>query len=325
MLKIFKTNNLIAQVLMLLGLVIVLWGGAFVNPEPMAPGENFAPLYDWLYDHLSPFPRLCTLLGLLLVVGEGILLNYILNEFKLLPNNTMLPMFLYVLLMSFSGNLLTVNSFLICNLFVILAVGQLFTSGVLVLPFNKTFNASMFLGIAILLDSIAATLLLFLLLVIVVYRLYSWRDIVVILLGLLAPYILFFTWMFLIDRLEYSLYLMVYSMEEIHLILDFSNMPLAITHCILLVMILASMVVSIGDASDNTAIFRRNAAVINSLNVVAFAALLYGLALPFNTQIFAIVFAFMGTIFFLSPHRRNWIFEVLMGLLIVMSIVNCYL
>ena len=93
-------KNYINQYLFILLISILLWVGSFIAPQPMAEYESFSYLYSLFYTLLSPFPLLATILAYIMVFTQGLMFNQIFNRQNLIPNNTLLPMFLYVLFLS---------------------------------------------------------------------------------------------------------------------------------------------------------------------------------------------------------------------------------
>jgi hypothetical protein len=194
MLKLFEKSTGF-QVVVILVVTILLWMHALAHPQPMTPPDTFAPLYGLLYS-LSLSPFLSVLIAMLLVIAGGILLNLMLSNAGLVSQNSLLPTLFYILFMSATADTLTPT--LIVGVLAIAFVSMLLLhSTLLTIPSDKIFGATALIGICSLIYLPSLTLLIAYLLVAVSYRLYSWRDWMVLLLGLLAPYLLLWIILFL--------------------------------------------------------------------------------------------------------------------------------
>ena len=298
----------------------LLWAKGFLHPAPLSLENGFSPLYDVLYDWLMPHPLLTTTIAMVLTIIEGVILCLILYNHKMLTSHTLLPMLFFVLAMGFQHASTTVTPILVCSLFILLALRQLMFGDNQNLPADRLFNATLFIGLSTLFYMPAACLLLPLLIVATIYKLYNWRDWVVILLGLMAPYILLMTYYYMTDELDYMLYLMGNDWAELKVEVLPMNTLQWVTNIVLALLILWCIVNSIGN-SDATTDFRRNNALIMLITIAAFAMMFFDNMLPLNSQLFAIPFAYSATVYFMSIKRRTWLFSVIIVVLFVLGTI----
>ena len=201
MLRLFKQSAPV-QIAAIIIAAALLWVRAFIEPIPMAAEYHFAPIYTLFYSWLNMTPRLASAVALLFVMAEGLWLNIILVEFKAAKPNSLMPTLLYLLAMSWNSHCLTITPMLLVNIMVIASFSQLLSNGATSLNVSRNFNAAFCIGLAALCYMPALSYVVPFLFIFIIYKLYRWRDIVVSLLGVIAPSLVFFTYAFLKDRLQ---------------------------------------------------------------------------------------------------------------------------
>ncbi|MGL5892047.1 MAG: hypothetical protein ACRC3B_19295, partial [Bacteroidia bacterium] len=88
---------------------VLLWLPAlFMQPVPVRAVHM--PLFGFVNEFMAAFPRLSQVLGLLLLLGEAFLLNYIVHQHQLLTKRSWLPALLTVVLGSSTGDLLQLTA-----------------------------------------------------------------------------------------------------------------------------------------------------------------------------------------------------------------------
>lgn len=308
MLKIFAKNGS-GQFVVLFLAIALLWMKGFLQPAPMRWENGFSPFYDVLYDWLMPHPILATILAMLLTIAEGVMLCMILYNHKMLAAPTFLPILFFILTMGFQHDATTMTPILICSFFTLLSLRQLMMGDNQNLPADRLCNATLFISLSTLFYMPAACLLLPLLIVATIYKLYGWRDWVVILLGLMSPYILLMTYYYMTDKLDYMMYLMGNDIAELKAtVLPMS--PLQWVSNIMLVLFIVWCLFSAFGNGDATTDFRRNNALIMLIALASLAMMFFDNMLPFNSQLFAIPFAYSASLHFMNKKRRLWVFDI---------------
>ena len=110
---VFKSNQKIVNVLVML-LAIILWLPSFFIGEDLSSLSLISTKIKWLDTFISLF----------LVVGQAIYLNFIVNEFKLIQQNSHLTSLFLVVLNSSCLWLLDLNEVVIANTFLLIAFHQ---------------------------------------------------------------------------------------------------------------------------------------------------------------------------------------------------------
>ena len=135
MLKLFR-KDVFLQAFIIIILAGVLWSRSFVN-QTAIPTQGGGYIYYQLAGWIPPI--VATILGFILMLLEGFLLNMQLYKNKLINQNTLMPMLFYVIAMSLTTDQLTLTPILIGNLFIITCIDNLMlTSTYLSLPIGKT-------------------------------------------------------------------------------------------------------------------------------------------------------------------------------------------
>lgn len=321
MIKIFRTN-IIQQILIITLVALLMWVRVFVHQTPMPAGKSI--LYAPIYSLLSKLPLLASILGFVLVVAEGFLFNALLYERKMIPSNTLLPTLVYIVAMSITDEMRTLSPIVISNIFIILTLRQLLlSSSLLSISTEKVFGAALLIAMATLFYTPAILFLVPLLIIFIIYQLYSWRDWVIMILGFLAPFVAIFTYFFIAGKMDGMMKLLVSEMTQ----LNFGTVQTDILQYAATLFFVLFLVVSLlylpSIASNSVVAFRKNTAVIGVLTISSLALMPYYRIFPPNCQLFALPIAFSGSIFLLNVKGKEWIWNTMLTLWLVISVCGC--
>lgn len=327
MLKLFERNTAF-QVVLTLVVTALLWGPSLVHPQSLAAPEGFAPLYQMLYN-LSPSPLLSVILAIALVLAGGFLLNLMMARTGLVSQNSLMPTLLFTL--SVSCQTETLSPTLIVSVLAIAIVKLLMLrSTLLTVSIDKIFGAAALIGICTMIYLPSLTLLIFYLLVAVSYRLYGWRDWMVLLLGLLAPWVLLWAVEFLQGSLSASFNAIGETFAATDLRINKTDTLTATANGFLLGLFFVSLFTLWLRLGERTVVWKKNASTLMLLTVAALAQLIHTSLFPVNLQFFAIPFALCVTLLFTPDSRRrsrsakNWrghIYDLLLILTIFAAVV----
>ncbi|MBP5189851.1 MAG: hypothetical protein J6031_02920 [Bacteroidales bacterium] len=321
MIRLFKQNTL-AQVLIMALIVVVLWIRAFITPVVPQPTVCLAPLYELIYLCLYSSPRMASAIALLVVLVQGGWINRILTERKITKAHSLLPMMLYVIVMSWSNNFLTITPMLLVNIFLLAATGQLLSDGGTQLSTERNFNASFFVGMIALCYLPALYYIVPFVFVFIIYKMYRWRNIVVAIFGMIAPFIILFTYIFLCDKLDYYLILMSHDLSHFQLSLSTDTFASTLPTVVLLTLIAASLLLQLSSLSDRTIYQRINTGILSLPLLTAAILAFYPHQGLIDAQTLAMPFAFLGTRFFMLERKRQWISEVLLWVFLLAALLN---
>ena len=326
MVKLFQKNTLV-QVLLILVATLLLWGRSLVHPPAMADGD--AVLYHLLYMGLSSLPRLAVILAVLLIIVEGIWLNLLLSDIGLVPQTTLLPTLLYIILMSAPATTLTPMVF-VGGIMIAITHQLMLRTTLLTISTEKICSATALIGLASMFYLPALALILSYLLVVVNYRLYSLRDWMAMLLGLLAPYILLVTILFLSDNLTIWWSGTYYSLGGISLQSGTDKILYTVGNIVIIIIFLVSLFAFWGRLGEHPIVWQKNATTVMLLSVGCAAMLVYTRLFPVDMRLFAVPFALCGQ-HLLMPEKafhsygnrkkRTWILDLILILTFVAALI----
>ena len=328
MLKLFR-KNMIVQVLLVVAVLLVMWGRALLMPTPMTDGG--AVLYHLLYTWLSPLPLLAVIMAMLLVLAGGIALNLLLADVGLVPQTSLLPTVLYIVIMSAPATTLT--PIIIVNAILIGFTQQLMLrTTLLTIPTSKICSATALIGLCSMIYLPSIAMMVTYLLVVISYRLYGWRDWLSMLLGLLAPYVALITVLFLTNGLTpwWNATTEALASAGLH----YADAPTAsyIASSFLLLVVVVSVFIIWSRLGEHTIVWQKNATAVMLLSVGTAIMLLYSSLMPADVTVFAVPFALCAFYMFLpekqramgnnrGTKRREWIADILFILTIAAALI----
>lgn len=289
MIKLFEKNTVI-QVTVILVAALLVWHKGYATPQPMTADGHFAPLYHLLC-HLHLSQPLATTIALLLSLLGGFFLNLTLSHAGLAAQNSLMPTLMFVLAIGAVSP--TLSPALLAGLVAIAFVSMLMLhSTLLTVSSDKIFGAAALIGIASLLYLPALTLILSYALIAINYRLYGWRDWMVFLLGLLAPYIPLWIILFLTDHLADSFALMVTDLGSVGLSIGTFTPLQAAANIALLAAFAVSLFIVWRHMGEHTVVWQKNATTVLLVAFAAIASLPFSKVFPVGLELLAIPFAF---------------------------------
>lgn len=330
MLKLFE-KSAVFQTFVILAVTALLWLPHIADPQPMPAPAPFAPLYGLFYSfHFSPL--LSVFLAMALVVIGGLILNLIIADSGLVAQNSLYPTLFYILFMSATSDTLTPTLF--AGVLAIAFVKKLLIHGT---PFTissgKIFDATAMIGLCSLFYLPSLLLLLSYFLVAISYRLYGWRDWMLLLLGLLAPYLLLWLVLYFNGTLAESFPAMASSLA-----VDLSHFSFRFTlsvaaNAVLLLFFAVSLYLFWRQFKEKTTLWQKNATAVIMPAVSAVALILYAPGIPLNLHFFAIPFALAASARFSATirhqgfgrNRHQWKerFRDLLFLIVIAAAVIC--
>src|SRR6476646_4742729 len=192
--RFLKSNNPAAFVVLLV-IAILIWVWGFFTNSVMDIRHTM-PLYEFLVRPVSAFPWMGKIIAILLIVAEGLLLNYIVNENEVLTKKTALPALFYIVFLSNSSVMLELHPVLFANLFLLFALSKILNSYRKDIAFSQVFDAGLLISLATLCYFPCIVFLPMIGIALVIFRPFLWREWAISLLGVLVPYVFAFTYYF---------------------------------------------------------------------------------------------------------------------------------
>lgn len=316
------------QVMLIVAALLVLWLPSMVHPPAMVTSRETGILYDLVYRWLGPAPLWAVIVALLLVVAEGFYLNLLLSNVGLVSQKSLLPTLLYILAMSAMATTLT--PIVIVNALLIPCINQLMLRGTLLtIPTNRICGTTVLIGISTMFYLPSVAMMASYLLMAISYRLYGWKDWVVMLLGLLAPYIILVTVLFMNDMLFEEWQIWVEKLGGATFSVVECTVLQALANGFLAALFVVSLFALWGRLGEHPIVWQKNASAVLLMTVGGLIMLFYTQFFPVDLQLFAIPFAFCCTLFLSREGKRivrgrksyDWVYDVLLVLVIISVIV----
>jgi len=145
-LGIFRTNQLAANLLLIVYVIILRGSGLFVTQsyEPQSMGI----FSEVVYSYVGTNGWLSQLFAIVLVLLQALLLNVLAARFRVSKEVTMFPGVFYILLMSTVPEFFNLSPVLMGNTFLILAISSLFNAYKKSSMADSIFNVGLWIGIA---------------------------------------------------------------------------------------------------------------------------------------------------------------------------------
>lgn len=201
MLGFFRTNQLAANLLLIIYVVILRGAGLFATHswEPSEAGV----LSQIAYDYVGTQGWSADLVAMILVLLQGFLLNILSARFRVSREVTMYPGVFYILLMSTLPDFLHLSPVLMGNTFLILAISNLFNAYKKSSMADAIFNVGFWIGVASLFYFSNFVFILLGIFALATLRIFRLNELMMIFIGVFTPLFLTGTIAFFYDQWDY--------------------------------------------------------------------------------------------------------------------------
>lgn len=199
MLNIFRTNQLIVNILLLfyagvLHLSAILW------PDVDWTAPQHGALADWVYQWVGSTGLWAEIAATLLVFAQAVILNIFFSNNRITRDYTLFPGLFYILIASAIPEFLHLSPLLLANTFYLLAYKELFDTYRRPSAAAAIFNSGFWLGVAGLFYFSFLGFLLWGFVGLNIMRAFRIRERFMLLIGLLVPFILMGAYQFYVDQ-----------------------------------------------------------------------------------------------------------------------------
>lgn len=198
--QVFK-GRYITQYVGLVLFALVLWFDVLIFPERTLEGEPAFKQW-WLNDFAQKFPFISTAISFLILLFQALLLNQIFEYHRITERNQLLVAAVYLTLMSSASILVRPNQMLVLNLLLIVLINTLFKLFEKPEAYSQAFDAGFVAGIASLIYSPMVYLLIFIWGTFIIYQIFTWREWLISVIGMLMPFVMVVTWFFVKGQLN---------------------------------------------------------------------------------------------------------------------------
>ncbi|OFY99478.1 MAG: hypothetical protein A3K10_06070 [Bacteroidetes bacterium RIFCSPLOWO2_12_FULL_31_6] len=193
----FRHNQSFTLALLII-VILFLWIPTFIYPISIE--YNGMPLYSIINWSTFNSPYFTSIVAFIIIIIQGIYINLWVNRHDLIINSSYLPSLLYIILASLLPEFRTLSPTLIASIFILLACDSLLSMYKQKYVDNLVFNASFLIAIASLFSFQAVFFYCIVIVALIIFRPFSWREWMISVCGFLVPYIFIFTWMILTNK-----------------------------------------------------------------------------------------------------------------------------
>jgi len=327
MIRLFKSAQL-TPFFVLPFITLVLWIPGFMKTDflQIEPQGIFGYL---LSDFLNSVPQfLLVILAIVLVTGEAIYLNQVLNRHEVLYKNTRLPALIYIILMSFNNDVISFHIILLVNLCLIILCDKFFSLFKNENASKIIFDSGMLIALVSMFYLPFISLLLFLVIVLIIIRPFRFREWLVAFIGFLLPYFFLGVYYFLKDTLQKNVSLVlhesVFGIPETFRVSLQREAAYFLFVIYLMFMIFVSLVRLRANFFKNTVKTRstQQVMIFISMLIAAEGFFLSHASLFFYLQL-AIPFSVFIAYLYATSKKRVWLYEVSLWFFLIL-IVQSY-
>lgn len=325
LIKLFKTSFLLQYVLLLI-LGGMLWSGSIFGSLTfdIASDPYLTPAYALLGNFIRMNTLISTISAFFLMLLGAFILNYTLSKFSLVQKNTLIPAMIYTVIMSHSSSLLYFHPTIVPSLLFVIILYFLFQVYTATEAYSQVFNSGFLIAVSSLFYFPSIYFLLLIWLSFIVFRLYYWREWLIVLFGFLTPYLFLWTYFFWMDELHvvfaaYSGYFSTldFFKYDIHFsILNYFN------SAVLIILVLWSAFLVAGDLNEKIISVRKRFWSLFWLFIIAILTYIIAGNLFKIHQVFILIpsaaFIAYG---FLRSRRTFWL-DVFFTLLVVLILID---
>lgn len=205
LIRFFRSSFLIQYITLIL-ITAAIWVPGFISPAPVPEQPQYiAPLFEMASYFAGLHPTVSPLLAVLLVFIAALALNNILIYHDLAPVNSILPAFLFILMMGSNPLGLGIHPFLIALPFFNWFLHIIFRSNDEPENFISVFNACIILAVISMIAPTSLFLFLLIWMALLVFGTFNGRNLIISVMGFLLPYVYLAVYYFWIDRLPEAL------------------------------------------------------------------------------------------------------------------------
>ena len=188
MLFLFRTNQILLSIFLIIYAVILRYA-FFVNEHVLAAMPK-GVLSEWMFDWIDPKSTMAGVISIALIVVQGIVINQMVTEYRMANHITLFPGLFYILFASFGISIIPFSSGLLANTFILLGMFQLMKVYKEHSAAGKIFNIGFLISISSLFHFGYFIFIIVTLLGLNVLRGIRFKEIIILLFGLMTPYYL---------------------------------------------------------------------------------------------------------------------------------------
>ncbi len=321
MLRRISKLGFLIQFVLFLALAFILWLPTFVHPVVPMHIASEGPLYNLLTIWLIKMPFLSVCLAFALVLSLSFFLYIIGSVNDLVARENFLPAIFLLFLLSWNERLLVLHPLLPAGLLILLSIQTIMGMYGQQEPYRQAFTASASIGMASLFYLPAAYLILMLWFSFITYRIGSWREWIISLIGFLLPFVYLLSWLFWNDNFRIGVLSIITSINNPGIGM-YNLKPIEISWLLASALVLIITLTSVLNVIQDKLISlrRKSFIMINFSIACVFMVLLSGSPVFYSHQLFFLPLAFFMAAS-LSLIKKRLFLEIFLLLFIAFIVI----
>ena len=304
-LRIYKNGNFFHAISIII-IAVVLWIPAFLFPGPTTYSEGSSLVFSLLFSLIPGSNFAHILIAFLFVLASALIVNFLVVTNDLAGKNSTHGFFLFVMLSAASTVFMTLNAEIIASFFILLMLNELFKLPKSNESLPNAFNASFLLGVASLFYLPLIVLLVVIILSLMTYRISTWRDYVVSIIGAFLPLVFAFVLYFFFDLQEVFLSKISAAFTVDLSVTGFSR-PDLILALLLAGLVVPSFIKINGTAIEKSILMRQKMSVINWLTLFLLLILIVFTKQATSWFLLLVPFSLILTTAFAGVKKLKWV------------------
>ncbi|MDR1846698.1 MAG: DUF6427 family protein [Bacteroidales bacterium] len=320
--NIFK-KRYIPQLLIIGITPVILWCIAFIKPPQVVETSFDMLLYTYFHSLLGDMPLFATVIAFILMIINGLLLNYIFTSNKLVQKTTYMPAFLYYLLSSSNYRFMTMSSLLLMNLCLIVALWCFYQVYSRKESTEEIFSTSLIISIGTMFYAPTVFFMLWIWIGFFIYKAYHIKKWFISIFGFITPFIFTVVYYYLTDQLAERFHWFINTFVRFPTIYSISK-PIDVVYLVGLGLLLIPSLFYVRNSKiENNIIYGKKCSILTILLFVALLPMAYVMDYSEFSAFFSIPLSFMITIF-LFARRKLLYSNIILFLLILITFVKIY-
>lgn len=317
--RIFQSGYFV-KIIILIAVAVALWVPAFLQPNEIHSAGGSGIMYDVLINSTFVSQRIIVALAFVMLMVQAVVFNAVLIDNPFYSKSAFLPAFIYVILMSHHPGYLTLHPLLVANFFLIFSLKNLFNTYEKTEAFREAFNASFWVSTASLFYFPAIFFTISIWATFIIFRLNTWREWIISVIGICVPYMILMIAYFLTDRFEILIAYLQGRQNWVQPVFDLKLHDYIFWPAFALLLLVSYLKFTAGRFEKIIQI-RKSFSVLNILLIISgLSFILSGL----NTQLHAfVVFPAASAIiaFYFIEAEKKWHSEILFALVLISVVV----
>ncbi len=197
--KYFKSSYL-PQYIALAVITMLIWGYELVYPQVFMGNNYLEPAYNLSVILFTDNKWVLAFAGILILYIQAIFLNKVLVDNDIVPKNSLIPAFVFLVISSASTQYLTYSPLSFAILFLIISIERLFKCYGNTKSYYEILSASLSISLASLFFFPSITFLILIYVMLISFSLTNWRLWIIPIIGILLPYLYVLVYYFLTDQ-----------------------------------------------------------------------------------------------------------------------------